>query len=96
MHLPERGSQAEDVGPDEHAGRHAARRMHEIRVRLPVRRRHGDVRLRHIRGIGHRGQRHRHAGRDDDPELAACHLAERLELAPVVLEVLLIAHGSYS
>jgi hypothetical protein len=95
-HLPERGSQAEDVGADDHAGCHAARRMHEIGVRLPVRRRHGDVRLRHIRGIGHRRQRHRHAGRDHDAELAARHLAERFELLPIVLEVILIAHDSSS
>ena len=31
-----------------------------------------------------------------DPELAARHLAERFELLPVVLEVILIAHGSSS
>ena len=95
-HLPHRGPKAEDIRPQQHARAGAGRRVYEVRVAGPVRRRH-----RHL-GVGDRDrvhdarQHHRHAGAQQDAELPPCDLAARLEFLSIFLKLILFAHSRSS
>ena len=70
----------------------ARRRVHEVAVGGAIGRRHGHVRFGYRDRIGDLREHQGDPRPDEHAELPACHLAEGLELLPIVLKMILIAH----
>jgi hypothetical protein len=93
LHLARRGPQPEDVGPEQHAGRGAACRVHEVAVRRAVRRRHGDFAVGDGDRVGYLRQHQRDAGADQDAELPPSDEPAGFIFPSILFKLILLAHS---